>query len=71
VSKTLNELIRKQVLCEGPQIGDGFNRHEDVERSRENYVDETLNSMTNVELLERISDQLNAAMADQHAGNWL
>jgi uncharacterized protein YheU (UPF0270 family) len=49
---TLNELVREQVLAEGPEYLDGDSRLQDE------YVDAELNAMTNVELLERISDAL-------------
>jgi hypothetical protein len=51
---TLNELVRHQVRAEGPDL-----EHDEFYEDRvAQYVDEQLNSMTNVELLERISDAL-------------
>ena len=50
MSTTLNQLIRDQILAEGPQI--------ETYIYRESYVDGQLNTLTNVELLERISDAL-------------
>lgn len=64
-NKTLNELVRKQILMEGPQICD--------ERMREDYIDSQLNELTNVELLERISaaqEQLQRQTLD-HVKCWL
>ncbi len=49
---TLNELVREQVLAEGPESLDCDSR------LQEEYVNEQLCAMTNVELLERISDAL-------------
>lgn len=54
--KSLNELVREQILAEGPdEIGFATSL---VEQSAnwDRYIDEQLNAMTNVELLERISD---------------
>lgn len=50
MNKSLNELVRDQILAEWQQIEDP------VERER--YVDAVLNLMPHVELLERISDSL-------------
>jgi hypothetical protein len=58
----LNELVREQVLAEGPEYLDGDSRLQDE------YVDAQLNAMTNVELLEphqrRAPQGLQAAMSD-------
>jgi hypothetical protein len=53
MSTTLNEMIRRQILDEGPQI--------EAADVRERYIDSALNDMSNVELLERISDALEYA----------
>lgn len=42
--------VRDQILMEGPQI--------EEPRERELYIDDMLNAMTNIELLERISNAL-------------
>ena len=55
---TLNELVREQILAEGPEYLDGDAKLQDE------YVDEQLNAMTNVELLERISDILLAKQGE-------
>ena len=60
MSGTLNELVRKQILAEGPDLASirlytSQNAYVD---ECTNYVDEQLNSMSRVELLERISDAL-------------
>ena len=52
MSKSLNELVRDQILAEGPEYLDGDSRLQNE------YVDEQLNALTNVELLERISDAI-------------
>lgn len=58
MSKSLSELVREQILAEGPQISDGYTNQAAVERARERYIDDQLNDLTNVELLERISDAM-------------
>jgi hypothetical protein len=58
MSNTLNELVRAQILAEGPDIAseqDWINQAQ-FDKVRDAYVDEQLNAMTNVELLQRISD---------------
>ena len=49
MSKTLNGLVREQILAEGP---------DSLITSSYEYIDNQLNEMSNVELLERISDAL-------------
>jgi hypothetical protein len=64
MSTTLNQLVRDQILDEGPdEIGFATSL---VEQSSnwERYVDEQLNAMTNVELLERISNVLHEQLPD-------
>jgi hypothetical protein len=64
---TLNELVRKQILAEGPDIAssrDQWTHQAQYDQAREDYVDGVLNAMTNVELLERISDVLLAKQGD-------
>lgn len=46
----LFELMFDQVLAEGPQIMD--------EELRQRYVEDIMNSWTNVELLQRINDAI-------------
>ena len=45
----LDELVRERVLAEGPDLATG-----DYDR----YVNEIINSWSNAELLERISDAM-------------
>jgi hypothetical protein len=58
MSATLNQLVRDQILAEGPQIGDGYDTQLQVEHARDEYIDKELMWMTNAQLLERISDAL-------------
>ena len=53
---TLHQLVRDQILADGPPIGGILRRLE--------YANTQLNAMTNVELLERISDALDAYNRD-------
>jgi hypothetical protein len=58
---TLNELVRAQILAGGPDIASSRDEWECQEQyllACDDYVDDVLNEMTNVELLERISDAL-------------
>jgi hypothetical protein len=58
---TLKQLVRDQILAEGPDIAstrDQWTHQEQYNRACYDYVDGELNAMTNVELLERISDAL-------------
>lgn len=55
--KTISQIFRQQVLAEGPQ-------HEDA-RLAFVYVDETIDAMDNTELLDRISDALEAQASEQ------
>jgi hypothetical protein len=52
---TLNQLVRDQILAEGPEGIDGM---------QEWYVNDVLRHMTNVELLERISNALDALVPE-------
>jgi hypothetical protein len=54
--KTLIEKVRLQVLAEGPEWLDGD------ARLSEEYTDDRINAMTNVELLERISAETYRSM---------
>jgi uncharacterized protein YpiB (UPF0302 family) len=66
MSNTLNELVRKQILAEGPDIAserDWDNQHKYGDAC-EAYVDETLDRVTRAELLERISDALDSIMRE-------
>jgi hypothetical protein len=58
MNTTLNELVRDQILAEGPEIEQSGNTQASYVDACNNYVDEQLNMMTNIELLERISDAL-------------
>jgi hypothetical protein len=63
---TLNKLVRKQILAEGPDIAssrDQWTRQEQYLLACDDYVDVVLNSMSRAELLERISDALDAYSA--------
>jgi uncharacterized protein YheU (UPF0270 family) len=64
-SATLNQLVRDQILVEGPQIGDEYETQRQVDNAREAYVDETLDQMTRTEMLERISAALEVLMIRQ------
>jgi hypothetical protein len=58
---TLNERVREQVLAEGPDIAssrDQWTHQGQYDQACEDYVDGVLNAMTNVELLQRISEAL-------------
>jgi hypothetical protein len=65
VSKTLNELVREQILAEGPDLPSeqDWTSQSDYEARRELYIDEQLDSISNAELLERISDQLDGLLS--------
>jgi hypothetical protein len=56
-AKTLNELIRDQILAEGPQIElpDGATQADYI-NARNTYIDDQLDSMTTRELLGRVID---------------
>ena len=54
----LMDLVRDQILEEGPaSLKDYISQNAYLDACTD-YVDEQLNAMTNVELLERISDAL-------------
>lgn len=55
--KTIGELVRAQVLAEGPQ-------HRGA-RAAMVYVDLSIDAMDNTELLDRISDALEAKASEQ------
>jgi hypothetical protein len=60
MSGSLNELVRDQILAEGPDIAseqDWVNQAH-YEQVRDEYIEEVLDSMRLSELLERISDAL-------------
>lgn len=65
MSTTLKDMVRDQILDEGPEI------EPSTASNREYYIDATLNSMTNVELLERISDALQRAATSMAVRPWL
>jgi hypothetical protein len=58
---SLNQLVRDQILAEGPD--DVLQAAPTWEQSM--YVDGQLNAMTRVELLERISDALAVIQSEQ------
>jgi hypothetical protein len=65
MSTTLSSLVRKQILDGGPDIAGPDIASErdwlsqmDYDEACERYVDGALDSMSNVELLERISSAL-------------
>ena len=62
-TETLNQLVRDQILAEGPQ-------HEDAEAS-ELYVNEQLHYMPHSELLERISQALQTLTERSDPRQWL
>jgi uncharacterized protein YaaR (DUF327 family) len=57
---TLNDLVREQILAEGPDIASEreYSDQNHYKEACREYVDQQLSAMTNVELLERISDAL-------------
>ena len=56
MSTTLKDLVRDQILAEGPDEFAGmYMTHVPTQVC---YIDQQLNAMTNVELLERISDAM-------------
>jgi len=63
VSTTLSEMVREQVLTEGPKLED---RTEIIW-----YTDHAINGMSNVELLERISDALQKACTGMAVRPWV
>ena len=65
MSTTLHQLVRDQILADGPkfELPKGASL-DDYCDERVRYVDRKLNAMTNVELLERISDALDAYNRD-------
>jgi len=63
MSTTLFELVYDQVVAEAPRIEDPAHL--------EDYVYAELNEMTNVELLERISDALRHAATNMPVRPWL
>jgi hypothetical protein len=75
-AKTLNELVRDQILAEGPDIAssrDQWTCQEQYNLACDDYVDGILNSLTNVGLLERISaahEVLDAKLLEQ-VKSWL
>lgn len=62
MSTTLQEMVREQIAAEGP---------DDNGPVSEEYIDDQLNHMTNVELLERISDALKQATTQFAVRPWL
>jgi hypothetical protein len=62
-STTLNQLVRDQILAEGPEEFDGM--YMTSVPTQERYINEQLNAMTNAQLLERISDALTAIQSEQ------
>ena len=62
-AKTLNQLVRDQILAEANQITDPD--------WRERYVDTILCNMSNVELLDRISQALQTLTQRSDPRQWL
>ena len=56
----VNDLVRTQILAEGPDLPSehDWKTQADYDARCEQYVDDQLNAMSNVELLERISAAL-------------
>jgi hypothetical protein len=75
MSNTLNQLVRNQILAEGPDISSmhGYVSQIAYDAACAEYIDEQLNSMTNVELLQRISDaqETLAKQALDQVKHWL
>lgn len=63
MSTTLNELVRDQILAEGPQM--------ETEREREYYLNGVFANMPTEELLERISNALQKAATNSAVRPWL
>jgi hypothetical protein len=60
---TLNQLVREQILAEGPSWEEGPNGHAlYAGLTKESYIDDQLLVMTNVELLDRIVDDTRCNM---------
>jgi hypothetical protein len=59
VRTTLNQLVRNQILSEGPDIASSRDQW-----THQKQLDGVLNAMTNAELLERISDALEAYLPE-------
>lgn len=63
MSTTLSEMVRSQILAEGPDL--------EGPTACDRYIDETLSMMSNLELLERISDALQEAATRYAVRPWL
>lgn len=60
---TINQLVREQILAEAGEI-DKYRYVDDFIDVSDNYINEKLNELTNVELLERISSALDCLMPE-------
>jgi hypothetical protein len=67
MSTTVSELVRKQILAEGPGIFEKYQwqSQSDYIDACTNYIDGQLNGMSNVELLERVSDAVKFGVRTQ------
>jgi hypothetical protein len=65
-AKTLNRLVRDQILAEAPSY-----ERESHKSLQDYYVNDQLRSMSNVELLERISDALQTLTERSDPRQWL
>ena len=65
-AKTLNQLVRDQILAEANQITDP-----DWRERYKRYIDTVLRNMSNVELLERISQALQTLTERSDPRQWL
>jgi len=65
MSITLNQLVRDQILAEGPEYLDGDTRLQDE------YVDEQLDALRTHELLERISTAVQTLTERPDPRQWL
>jgi archaellum component FlaC len=71
MSNTLSSLVRRQILAEGPQLGDECTTQAQAEYVREEYVNAQLDSMTRAELLDRISDALGELQKPHDRRIWM
>jgi hypothetical protein len=73
MTTTLSALVRRQILAEGPQLGNECTTQTqaEVEYRRDEYVNEQLDAMTRAELLDRISDALGELQKPHDSRYWL
>ena len=65
-TKTLNQLVRDQILAEAPSY-----ERESHNSLQDYYVNDQLRSMSNVELLERISAAIQTLTERSDPRQWL